>query len=757
MQPWMTFLNASLLAGAAAFAIPLVIYLLNRSRFKTLDWGAMIFLEDAFRANSRRIEWQKWLLLLLRCAIPICLALCMARPLLQSSSVLPGIAGGSPIATCLLIDNSLSMDAKIERPSEPSISAFELAKRYAIDMIQSSARNSRWAIDALGSRSSSPIDFNSRDVERQSTVLEAMSFGSGSGDILASLDRALSGLAKSTESRRRIVVLSDFQKSMCDTIEPSQVVALRRRYEAIPNPPSIFIAPIRHAQSPRKPPGNLTVRVDKATRSVVGVGQPWEVRLVVRNFGSEVAGGFKLVLSIDDTAVSSKSLDIPGNAETQLAMAMSFTEAGSHRVEVKLEVDDAITIDNRASWSVLVLSAIPVLIVDPALNDRKQIPESEFLSAALAPFSDATEQPSNLFRVSRVSPEELSGDKLGEYRVIILANVSKLSDSVVVPLSEHVRSGGILTVFAGDRMDPDWYNKRLGGIVRKKDASTPSIEQRCLPFLFDSKPQRIASNEDGMKLRREHFQHSAVNFLNDTRVGSLDNVEVRGWYRLLPNSVSDEDKPTALLSLVNGDIFLAERKFGDGTILQCATTGNDDWTNWPSRPIFLPMLQQFLLNSTPPVRWQINVETGQALSVPSPLLLDWIPHSRIRESSLKQRDVRTAQSEEVVWRLPDDREVNASSIVSELPGSYLIEGAGEVPLYLSAQAPLVESNLEAESEDGLKSLTDRLGATMVGTPDEFAKLESRGGRELWRWFLLALLALLFGELFIQRRLSGVAA
>lgn len=160
------------------------------------------------------------------------------------------------------------------------------------------------------------------------------------------------------------------------------------------------------------------------------------------------------------------------------------------------------------------------------------------------------------------------------------------------------------------------------------------------------------------------------------------------------------------------------------------------------------MIQQLLLNSTPPIRWQMNVETGQQLSAPSPLLLDWIVNGNTRESK---------SLEAVIWRLPDEREVNADSIITELPGTYSIDGLTEATVYLSAQAPLDESNLEAESEDGLKSLADRLGATIMGSSDDLAKLEPQGSRELWRWFLIGLLALLFGELLLQRRLSGVSA
>jgi Aerotolerance regulator N-terminal/von Willebrand factor type A domain len=743
MQPWMTFLNASLLIGSAAFSIPLVIHLLNRSRFKTIDWGAMMFIEDVLRANSRRIEWQRWLLLFLRCLIPICLALCMARPLLQNSRLLPYIQGATPSATYLLIDNSLSMDTTYTRPSEPSLSAFELAKQDALGMIRSASRRSRWALDTLGSHSTGSIEFSSRDVERQTAAADALPRRAGSSDIVASLDRALSGLLKSTESQRQIIVLSDFQKSMCDKVDPNQLAAFRQRCESSPVPVSIYFAPVTPSSTSRKPPVNLTVRVDSQTRSVVGVGQPWEVRLIIRNFGTELASGIRLILSVDGTAISSKSLEVPGNAETQLEFGFSFTQDGSHRVEAKLENEDAILADNVAAWSVLALNTIPVLIVDPSLHDRKRSPESEYLSAALAPFTDSADQGSNFFRVTKANPSDLSIDRIRQHQIIILANVPKLTDSLVTPLLNHIHAGGILTIFAGDRIDTEWYNKRLGSL----------LDRRCLPFLFDKAPQSIDSNEEGLKLRRENFQHPAVSFLNDTRVGSLENLEVRSWYRLLPNSASDDDQVSRLLSLANGDTLMAERAFGDGVILQCATTGNDLWTNWPLRPIFLPLLQQLLLNSTPPIRWQMNVETGQPLSSPSRLVLDWIADRRGEIES----DVVEDRLRGMVWQVPDGQKEEGDAIHSEQPGTYSIDGLSESLIYLSAQAPLVESDLEIVSDDGLKSLADRLGASILNSSDELVNLETHGSQELWRWFLLGLLLLLFGELFLQRRFSGVAA
>ncbi|MFM7926845.1 MAG: BatA domain-containing protein [Pirellula sp.] len=83
----MTFLNALLAFGATAFSVPLIIHLLNRSKYLTIDWGAMQFLDSSVKVNSRRIQWKQLLLLLIRCLIPVLLALAMARPLFSRGRI----------------------------------------------------------------------------------------------------------------------------------------------------------------------------------------------------------------------------------------------------------------------------------------------------------------------------------------------------------------------------------------------------------------------------------------------------------------------------------------------------------------------------------------------------------------------------------------------------------------------------------------------------------------------------------------------
>ena len=66
----MTFVTGGLaLAGLAATAIPIIIFLLWRQRRTPVPWAAMRFLLEAFRKHRRRLQVEQLLLLAVRCLI----------------------------------------------------------------------------------------------------------------------------------------------------------------------------------------------------------------------------------------------------------------------------------------------------------------------------------------------------------------------------------------------------------------------------------------------------------------------------------------------------------------------------------------------------------------------------------------------------------------------------------------------------------------------------------------------------------------
>ena len=64
---WLGMLFPAMLGvGALAMLSPIIIHLLNRRRFKIIDWAAMEFLLDANKKNRRRVRIENLILLLLQ-------------------------------------------------------------------------------------------------------------------------------------------------------------------------------------------------------------------------------------------------------------------------------------------------------------------------------------------------------------------------------------------------------------------------------------------------------------------------------------------------------------------------------------------------------------------------------------------------------------------------------------------------------------------------------------------------------------------
>ena len=76
----MGFLAPLMLIGAVAGSIPLILHFFYRARYRKVPWGAMTFLKTAIEQTSRRLRFQEWILLALRCLVLLLLAFALARP-----------------------------------------------------------------------------------------------------------------------------------------------------------------------------------------------------------------------------------------------------------------------------------------------------------------------------------------------------------------------------------------------------------------------------------------------------------------------------------------------------------------------------------------------------------------------------------------------------------------------------------------------------------------------------------------------------
>src|SRR6266571_6170536 len=98
VNPWL------FVGGLVAVLLPILIHLLNKRKFRVVDWAAMEFLLDADKKNRRRIRLEHLLLLLLRCLAVFLIGLLLARPFLPTS-VTAGLIAAAQYERIVLLDD----------------------------------------------------------------------------------------------------------------------------------------------------------------------------------------------------------------------------------------------------------------------------------------------------------------------------------------------------------------------------------------------------------------------------------------------------------------------------------------------------------------------------------------------------------------------------------------------------------------------------------------------------------------------------
>ena len=133
-------------AGLILAAGPVIIHLLNRRRFRVVDWAAMDFLKEAMQRQRRILRLRDLFLLILRTLCILFFGLAMARPKSDGGVV----DADNPVHAILVIDNSLSMSYGSEGDT-----VLDKAKIAARELVKSLPIGSRYSVLPLCSSDSS--------------------------------------------------------------------------------------------------------------------------------------------------------------------------------------------------------------------------------------------------------------------------------------------------------------------------------------------------------------------------------------------------------------------------------------------------------------------------------------------------------------------------------------------------------------------------------------------------------------------------
>lgn len=683
----MGFLNAALLLGALAFLVPLVIHLLNRSRFQTVDWGAMHLLESVALQNAKKIQWQALLLLLVRCAIPILLAFAMARPILDRFQL--ATSGGSS-ATTLLIDDSYSMQSLAAGSTDPAApeTLWQLAERSLKQVAEGLGRSDSRYLLPLRSSTDPQTLASHTDPRPIVGQVQRMAPHQGPIDPIAAMQQSLDLLEKSSQPVRRVVIWSDFQRQDWQATGSESMAAIRKRAESMVVPPEFHWIPLAAST----PVANLQVMFDTASTEVSLLGEPLELRVTVANQSAQPATQVPVRLQLDGMEMATKRIDVAARSSAQLAFAIAIDREGAHTVGVSVDDPSTIDQDDRDELPIEVLPTRRILLVDPNPQQRLLDSETGFLKLALeATLSDQADRQSPAVTLVRTSPDRLTQEVIRAADVVVLANVNRLPDNLVGAIADRVEEGARLSVFGGPQIDVGWYHQFLG-----VGSPAPLLPMRYGDWKTLSK-DLANSQEQPQTIAPAPYSDPSLTFFNQPEQGRLDQSTIRALRPMLPWNDPSSTTPTSpagdpnttsaaqssnpasvLLKLANGQPLLAVQSWGKGVVQQWAIGANEVSSDLPVRPAFVPLMQRLLL-------WDA------ALSTPRP----------------------------------------------------------------AAQARR-ESEIEPMTPDEISQLAGQLGATVHADAQSYLQSHSKkhATKEIWRWILALLVLALFGELLIEKRLTG---
>lgn len=572
-----SFVHPAMLGGLALASLPIIIHLLNRRRFKTMEWAAMEFLLKASVRNRRRVRLENLLLLLLRTALVLLLITAVARPFTREQDALASLFGASgPTERVLLLDDSHSM-----RAGQGNRSAFDAGKTLAkrlVERLHDEKSSDRLTL-LLGSRPRDAeegfrrVSVASAHGPRLARAIDSLKPSDGTLDVVAAVEAILAD-REGREDRLVVHVISDFRRrDWADgngDIRPDVLRALGALAER---------AEMRLIDVGSPPVGNVgVVALEPVDRAVIA-GVPATFVARVRNYGPDPVANLTVQFEFgthQQVPVRLAGEIPPGGAPVEVKTEFTFRAAGPHVVRARVPAG-ALPGDDVRRRIVSVRPRLRFLLVDGEPEPEAYRGETDFLAAALMPPGDV----SSGIEVDVVPESAFPGRDPDAYDGIFLCNVYRVPDDRVKALEEYVGAGGGLVFFVGDQIDPQVYNSVFYG--RGEEAG-----QRLLPLALRDVE---GSSDDYANLAPSAPDHPAVRFLRGLHPVVFRTIAVsryvkaeaapRGGARVLL-SYTDED----------GSPALAEKSFGEGRVLLFTTAADLEWSNFPHSILYVPLLQE---------------------------------------------------------------------------------------------------------------------------------------------------------------------
>lgn len=790
------FVNPAMLAGAAAIAAPIIIFLLSRFRYRTVDWAALVFLQRALKRQQRRLRLENLLLLLIRCLLLILFAFALARP--RSTGDVVTDPKDARRNVLLVVDTSYSTAYQVGSDEDETV--FRRALRAAKDVVAGLADGDRVNVIAFdeGARVlyAKPRQLNDRvrsEVLQDLEDAPELQRSERTTDLAAALhalpaalrafdfDAAGNPLPEGAAPGEKVVLLlTDAQRAAF--LDPDGH-PFDRSLAGVAEDLRGLAASVALLDCGAEDPKNVAV-VRLATRErVVGRGLPCQIEATVRNGSATEAEDLVLEYFVDGAESPQKSVTLslgPGEEATAEALQYVFRDAGAHDVAVVLR-SDALTLDNQRHLVVDVREQVRVLLVDGEPSGDRWESETDFLREVLRLSEYVTDAGEGLVRPEVINEGELASYRLNDYDVVFVCNVASPSEESAAVLERYARDGGALVFTVGRQVESDVqaYNDSLwrGGLGplpcrlidrrggTREEAAVDEDAPAWVIDLGDAKghPVALFGSEEMLGWLRSPTVYGFIEA--EVSPGTDDAPGPRVPLRVVPKPADDAlDAPPGEGGV--GYPLLVEQKFGRGRVAVWLSTVDYAWNSCVLYDgFYVPFWRELVLDMAQGRRASANLPLGGRYEriLPANEYAARVevetPDGR-RESIVLER-----LGSEEVYRLSYPHDDERTGL--DRSGLYTIRRIGVAregaPTVTDPFAVTVDTSEGALARFSADELEVALGLDVDAVSPEAARgvLQKDGGlaggsREYWREVLAAVVALLALEsllaaLFGRRR------
>ncbi len=478
----------TMVAGAALVSSPIIIHLINRMRFRRVQWAAMEFILKAQKRMKRKLIIEQLILLLLRCLLVLLVALLLSR--FKWFSPLDNQEVRSTLHVVLL-DDSPSM-ADFAGPDARS--AFDVGKSIVWDKIAPAAAqsNTPQSMEVLrlsdlhkpnpdeATREKRPEVPNAISYEKLNTA-QVEKLKSGFGDMQPSAMRG--SLVKGLETAEEVFA----DKADAETLRVIHVVtdlraidwaqdgeALKAKIGALTasgvKVHLIDTAPPNRRKTDRTPRAsdNAAIVEFRPLTRVAARYQPVEFEIRVKNFGSgELSNiGLKFFLNGKGSVITSREIaSLPPGQERREVVQVQFSQVATPdkpldrfnvvTAALSFPEDGGLLADNFRHSVIEVEEQRKVLVIEGRKDLRGQPEGDGFYLRKLftGPLGGIKWEDGDLL--------DLEKKDLRQYACIYLLNVRDVSPEGAAKLEAFVKDGGGLSVFLGPNVDSKKYNTTL--------------------------------------------------------------------------------------------------------------------------------------------------------------------------------------------------------------------------------------------------------------------------------------------------------